>query len=485
MVKVVFASSTFLSYDKCAKIEKGDDMMNINFKEEVLKRKQDMINDLSGLIQINSELTTFDPNRKGAPFGEGCTLALNYMLDIGNKDGFDTVNLEGYAGHIEYGKQKEFVAMIGHLDVVPAGNDWSYPPYGAEIHDGKMYGRGTEDDKGPTIAAYYALKILKELNVPLSKRIKLILANDEETGWRCVRHYFSVYPETPVSGFIPDADFPLIYAEKGISRTLIEGTYDDQEIVEISGGFRDNMVPDYAYVILKDNPNIEQRFEDFKKEKKYQCEHEIINHQHRITFHGISAHGSTPELGQNAIFMLFEFLNTLHLNHPLVVMINDLLIFDVHGKNLKIDYFDQEMGHLTNNFGVIKAKDGKYQLSLNIRYPNGVDFDQVLEKLNEVFKPYQAKVINDKHQKLLYQDPNSKMIQDLMAIYQKHTHDYESKPLSIGGGTFARALPNCVAFGPHFLDKPTFIHQKNEYIEIDALLKATIIYTEALYELAK
>ena len=149
--------------------------MSINFKKEVLKRKDALIEDLKKLIQINSELTTYDPNRKGAPFGEGTKEALDYMLSLGERDGFETVNLDGYAGHIEYGKQKAFVGMIGHLDVVPAGNDWSYDPYGAEIVGNRMYGRGTEDDKGPTIAAYYALKILKDLNVPLSKRIKLIL----------------------------------------------------------------------------------------------------------------------------------------------------------------------------------------------------------------------------------------------------------------------------------------------------------------------
>ena len=156
--------------------------MSINFRDEVLKRKDQLLQDLTKIIQINSEMTTFDPNRKNAPFGEGLKEALDCMLAIGKRDGFETVNVDGYAGHIEFGKQKDFVGIIGHLDVVPAGNDWTYAPYGAEIHDGKMYGRGTEDDKGPTIAAYYAMKILKELNVPLSKRVKLIVGNDEETA---------------------------------------------------------------------------------------------------------------------------------------------------------------------------------------------------------------------------------------------------------------------------------------------------------------
>lgn len=459
--------------------------MSINFKEEVLKRKPQLIDDLQRLIRINSEMTTFDPNRRGAPFGEGTKEALDLMLSIGERDGFETVNLEGYAGHIEYGKQKEWVGMIGHLDVVPAGNDWTYPPYGAEIHDNKMYGRGTEDDKGPTIAAYYALKILKELNVPLSKRIKLILGNDEETAWRCVRHYFSVYPETPVSGFIPDADFPLIYAEKGISRIFVEGELEATDVLEIHGGFRDNMVPDYATALLKNGKKYRPLFEAFAKKKGYDGQAQVSGDTVMVKVVGKSAHGSTPQYGENAIDRLFEFLIEAGIKSNLVSLVQDKLLFDFLGKKLGVAYKDAEMGDLTNNFGVIVAEKGKYQIHLNLRYPNGVHFDAVVRTLEHAFKPYGATVKVDKHQLLLYKDPNSDLVKKLMGVYIKHTGDKEAKPINIGGGTFARAMPNCVAFGPHFLNTPTYIHQKNEFIGIDELILATIIYTEALYELAK
>jgi succinyl-diaminopimelate desuccinylase len=459
--------------------------MSINFKEEVLKRKDQLLNDLSDIIKINSELTTYDVNRKGAPFGYGTKEALDLMLSIGKRDGFETVNLDGYAGHIEYGNQKEFVGMIGHLDVVPAGNDWTYPPYGAEIVDNKMYGRGTEDDKGPTIAAYYALKILKELNVKLSKRVKLILGNDEETAWRCMRHYFSIYPEAPVSGFIPDADFPLIYAEKGISRIFVEGLIDHEDILEISGGFRDNMVPDYAEAILKNHLGYQEKFENFLKVNQFSGQTSVLEDKLKIKVVGKSAHGSTPQFGENAIDRLFKFFIHENFTGNLVKLVKDLLLDDYLGNQLEVNYLDEEMGPLTNNFGVIKASNHKYQIHLNLRYPNNVNFTEVVEKLKEKFKPYQAKVTVDKHQALLYSDPNSNLVKTLMDVYKKHTNDLEAKPISIGGGTFARAMPNSLAFGPHFLSKPTFIHQKNEFIDIDDLLLATIIYTEALYELAK
>jgi len=459
--------------------------MSINFRDEVLKRKDQLLQDLTKIIQINSEMTTFDPNRKNAPFGEGLKEALDCMLAIGKRDGFETVNVDGYAGHIEFGKQKDFVGIIGHLDVVPAGNDWTYAPYGAEIHDGKMYGRGTEDDKGPTIAAYYAMKILKELNVPLSKRVKLIVGNDEETAWRCVRHYFSVYPESPVSGFIPDADFPLIYAEKGISRIMVEGKIDSKDIVTIDGGFRDNMVPDYATAVLNPTKDYKSLFSKFLKDKKYEGTTKEKDGLIVLTVVGKSAHGSTPQFGENAIDRMFEFFIHAGITDKLVKMVEALLLNDTLGKKLGVSYHDQEMGDLTNNFGVIKTNGKKYEIALNLRYPNGVNFDKVVEKLQKEFSIFGAKVTVDKHQLLLYKDPNSDLVKKLMGVYIKHTGDIKAKPINIGGGTFARAMPNCVAFGPHFLDKPTFIHQKNEFIGIDDLLLATIIYTEALYELAK
>ncbi|MDY0074942.1 MAG: dipeptidase PepV [Acholeplasmataceae bacterium] len=459
--------------------------MKIDFKHEVLKRKEQLIEDLQRLIQINSELTTFDPNRSGAPFGEGTKEALDLMLSFGERDGFSCVNLEGYAGHIEYGNQKDFVGMIGHLDVVPAGHDWTYPPYGAEIHDGKMYGRGTEDDKGPTIAAYYALKILKELGVPLSKRIKLILGNDEETGWRCVRHYFSVYPESPVAGFIPDADFPLIYAEKGIARIFVEGQMDIEDVVEITGGFRDNMVPDYAEAKIKPVKDYVKLFKQYLTKHNLKGSAELKEGVIYLKVDGKSAHGSTPQYGENAIDYLLAFFIEQQTESHMLNAYEKLLINDYLGNKLGIQYHDEEMGDLTNNVGVLLTKDGNYQFHLNLRYPNNVDFDQVVERLKSAFKPYHAKVEVDKHQLLLYKDPKSDLVKMLMKVYQKHTGDTKGEPINIGGGTFARAMANSVAFGPHFLSKPTYIHQKNEYIEIDDLILATIIYTEALYELAK
>lgn len=457
--------------------------MAIDFKNEVLKRKEEIIKDLSNLIKINSELTTFDPNRVEAPFGEGNKEALDFMLNLGKKDGFKTLNVDNYAGHIEYGDSKDFVGIIGHLDVVPAGSGWTYPPYGAEIHDNKMYGRGTEDDKGPTMAAYYALKILKELNVPLTKRVKLILGSDEESGWRCVNHYFSKHPETPVSGFIPDADFPLIYAEKGIVRINIEGTFDQSKLISFTGGLRDNMVPDNAKAILVNDKELLNNFKKYLNDNNISGKYEVVDNNLVLSVDGISAHGSTPELGSNAIDLLNNFLIENNIKNELTTTIDKYLSNETRGSKLEINYTDAEMGDLTVNLGVLESKLNEFKLVLNIRYPNGVVFEELFDKIKTLFNDY--KVSYNHHQKLLYNDPNSELVSKLMKVYQKHTNDQDAKPVTIGGGTFARAMPNVVAFGPHFPGKPSFIHQKDEYIDIDDFILATIIYTESLYELAK
>lgn len=458
--------------------------MNINFTEEVSKRKEAILKDLIELIQINSELTTFDPNRQNAPFGEGIDAALTYMLNLGKRDGFKTLNADHYAGHIEYGDQDEYVGMVGHLDVVPAGSGWSYPPYGAVIEDGKMYGRGTEDDKGPTLAAYYAMKILKDLNLPLSKRIKLILGTDEETAWRCVNYYFKHYPEQPIAGFIPDSEFPLTYGEKGILKVVVKGKNESNHLVRFDAGLRDNMVPDHAMAIVSD-PTIQSAFEAYLKEHHYTGSSRLTEQGLVLEIDGKSAHGSTPDEGVNAAYLMVHFFNQVGLNNAFIDAINTYLLDDTKGVKIGVDYMDKEMGPVTVNAGVFKLDNQQFEITLNPRYPNGVDPERFIQRFQTAFESLGLKVELGKHQRLLYVDPKSPMIQILMNAYKKYSHDNEAKPLTTGGGTFARTMKNSVAFGPHFPNKPSYIHQKDEYIIMDDFFMSIAIYADALYQLAK
>ncbi|PKK87096.1 MAG: dipeptidase PepV [Tenericutes bacterium HGW-Tenericutes-8] len=458
--------------------------MKIDFVKEVEQRKAAILKDLTGLIQINSELTTFDPKRTDAPFGQGIDDALTYMLNLGKRDGFQTLNADHYAGHIEYGNQDEYVGMVGHLDVVPAGSGWTYPPYGAVIANGNMYGRGTEDDKGPTLAAYYAMKILKDLNVPLSKRIKLVIGTDEETQWRCVQYYFKHYPEQPVAGFIPDSEFPLTYGEKGILKVTVKGKTLPNSLISFDSGLRDNMVPDHAQAVLSDL-SLKDKFEAFLNRNQYVGSATINNALLTLEIDGKSAHGSTPEEGINAAYLLVHFFNEVGINNAFVDAINAYLLDDPKGEKIGVYHYDEEMGGVTVNAGVFKLEHNHFEVVLNPRYPNGVDAELFIKKISMAFESLGLQVELGKHQKLLYVDPKSEMVQKLMKAYIKYSGDVDAQPQTTGGGTFARAMRNSVAFGPHFPGKPTYIHQKDEYIILDDFFMSIAIYADALLELAK
>lgn len=458
--------------------------MEIDFYQELLKRKEDLINKTVELLQINSELTEFDANSK-TPFGKGINDALEYMLNLAKKDGFKTLNADGYAGHIEYGEKEEYIGIAGHLDVVPAGSGWDYPPYEGKIVDGKIYARGAMDDKGPSMAAYFAMKIIKELNLPLKKRIKFILGTDEETAWRGISYYFDKFPEQPSFGIIPDSDFPLTYAEKGIVGVNVSiEVKEKNSLLSFSSGLVANMVPDVAKAIL-DDLSLKDQYLNYLKTHNYQGEAVIIDQKLHLKITGKSAHGSLPEKGVNAAYLLIEFFNEVGLNNDFIDLVNSYLLNDLEGKKIGVDHTDEETGSVTINAGVFKTNNDIFEIDLNVRYPNGVSYEDFIKKINNAFNSIGATVKVGKNQKKLYVDPNSKEIKTLINVYRKHTNDLDAKPMTTGGGTYARAMANSVAFGPTFPNKPSYIHQKNEYIEVEDLLKATAIYAESLYELAR
>lgn len=458
--------------------------MKIDFYKEVLKRKEEIISKTVELLQINSELTEFNPDSK-TPFGKGINDSLLYMLNMAKEDGFKTLNADGYAGHIEYGEGDEYIGIAGHLDVVPAGSGWDYPPYEAKIVDGKIYARGAMDDKGPSMAAYFAMKIIKDLKLPLSKRIKFILGTDEETGWRGIRYYFDKFPAQPSFGIIPDADFPLTYAEKGIVGVNVSvEVLENNGLLEFSSGLVSNMVPDEASAVLED-VSLKDSYLKYLKENNYKGTAVIKDELLYLTIVGKSAHGSTPEKGVNAAYLLIDFFNEIDLNNDFIDLVNTYLLHDLEGNKIGVDHKDEETGIVTINAGVFKTIDNVFEVSLNVRYPNGVDFDEFIKKITNAFNSVGAKVKVGRNQKRLYVDPNSDEIKTLIRVYKKHTNDKTAKPLTTGGGTYARAMENSVAFGPTFPGKPSYIHQRNEYIEVEDLLLATAIYAESLYEVAK
>jgi succinyl-diaminopimelate desuccinylase len=471
-------------------------LTKINWMNEVEKRKEDLIKDTQELLHIKSlldeENTTAD-----APLGKGVKEALDFMLNLGEKDGFIPKNVGNLAGHLEFGQGKELLGILCHVDVVPEGDGWTSDPYSAEIRDGKIYARGALDDKGPTMAAYYAMKIVKELGLPLNKRIRMIIGTDEESNWRCVDHYFE-NEEMPTLGFAPDADFPIINAEKGISDfDMVQKKMDQNDnagnvqVVNFISGKRYNMVPDFAKATIrvKDNEaEIIAQFTAFMNQYGLENGNHIENEELVLELKGVSAHGMEPKHGKNAGLFLAEFLKQLDLdkNSELYFQfVSKYFYNDSRGVNLGVAYSDDITGDLTINVGKLSYSSGSGgRLGLNLRYPVTNKMENTKETLENLLKTEGFLIENFSDSKPHHVDEKEFLIQTLKKVYEEQTGD-KAELLSIGGGTYARSLKSGVAFGPLFPGRPDIAHQKDEYMFIEDLLKATAIYAQAIYELAR
>ncbi|PTR46190.1 dipeptidase PepV [Geobacillus thermodenitrificans] len=468
--------------------------LNINWIEEARKRKDDLVRDVQALVRIPSVRDDSEA-QPGAPFGLKVAEALDYMLTRGQAEGFRVKNVDGFAGHVEMGQGEKLIGVLGHIDVVPPGDGWTVDPFSAHVRDGRIYGRGAIDDKGPTIAAFYAMKIVKELGLPLSKRVRLIIGGDEESDWRCVDHYFK-HEEMPDIGFVPDADFPIIYAEKGIIDADLQyrltGSEETGEMTlrSLQAGRRYNMVPDAAEAVVE-GAGLEEwssRYERFCRDHGLNGNIRHSGEAAVLTLEGVAAHGAEPERGKNAGVYLAQFLASLPLDggsRPFVQFVASSFFGDTRGRKLGLAYRDERSGELTVNVGVLsydRAQGGT--IGLNIRYPVTADGETIRQTLSNVAVERGLTLGRFHDTKPHYVDPDHEWIRTLQRIYEEQTGE-PGRLLAIGGGTYARSLTAGVAFGALFPGRPDVAHQKDEYVEIDDLVKATAIYAQAIYELAK
>ncbi|EPR26343.1 dipeptidase PepV [Geobacillus zalihae] len=469
--------------------------LNIDWMNEAKKRKDDLVRDVQALVRIPS-VRDDQQAQPGAPFGPKVAEALEHMLRRGREEGFRVKNVDGFAGHIEMGHGEKLVGVLGHIDVVPPGDGWTMDPFAAEVRDGRLYGRGAIDDKGPTVAAFYAMKIIRDLGLPLGKRVRLIIGGDEESDWRCVEHYFR-HEEMPDVGFAPDADFPIIHAEKGIIdadlsyRPLESAEAEGLALASFQAGRRYNMVPDAAEAVVEGAGRTEELlglYEQFCRERGVKGS--IRQSEGAVVFQleGVSAHGAEPERGKNAGVYLAQFLASLPLDgrsRPFIQFVASAFFGDARGRRLGLAYRDEQSGDLTVNVGVL-SYDRQHggTIGLNIRYPVTADGEAIRRTLAGAAAEHGFALSRFSDTKPHYIDPNHELVRTLQRVYEEQTGE-PARLLAIGGGTYARALNAGVAFGALFPGRPDVAHQKDEYIEIDDLVKATAIYAQAIYELAK
>ena len=468
-------------------------MENINWTKEVDDRKDLLMTDLFDLLSINS-IKDVEHKTDDMPLGPGPAKALNKFLSIAERDGFVTKNIENVAGHIEFGEGDETLGVLGHVDVVPVSDGWDSDPFKPEIRDGKLYARGASDDKGPSVAAYYALKIIKDLGLPTSKKVRFIIGSDEESGWYCMDRY-QANETMPDFGFSPDAQFPIINGEKGLSTfdvtfNLPETTNGTYQLLSFTAGMRTNMVPGDATAILTvkgEDQALKERFETYLTNNKLKGTITFANNQVTIEVFGKAAHSQNPSVGVNAATFLADFLSSEDLDDSgkeYVGMTAKYLHNDAFGKLTNINHYDSVMGDLTSSANIFAYTPGKEQvISVNIRFPQGTDEETITRNLSKAFST--AKVaaqpgLQGPH----YVPADDELVKTLLDVYEEHTGQKGAEK-TIGGGTYGRLFKRGVAYGALFPGREDVMHQDNEYMYVEDIYKAAVIYADAIYRLIK
>lgn len=454
----------------------------MDWQLEAEKRRDSILSELQELIAIPSVLS--EEPAPGAPFGKDVKRALDWFLEKGAERGYATKNVADVAGHIEVGAGKELLGILGHVDVVPAGAGWTKDPFGGEIEAGKLYGRGAIDDKGPTIAAWAALNIVKDAGVEFTKRVRLIIGTDEESGFRCVSRYFET-EEMPGIAFAPDADFPIINAEKGIAviKFAAEASDGETELQTFAAGQRTNMVPDLAEAIVDgDVTGWLDEFEAFCSKHRASGIIEIIGNGTKLTLNGKSAHAMEPDEGVNAGILLALFLKDrlTGSGRTFTAFLADRFFGDSRGHKLGLAFSDDVSGDTTFNPGVIRfERGGEARIEASMRYSISYPFDEKLAGAETA--GFELSVLSNSPPH--HVDAADPFIKALQSAYEKQTGE-KAELLAIGGGTYARVLDKGVAFGMLFPGEKDVAHQKDEFVDIDNLIKAVAIYAEAIYGLA-
>ncbi len=458
--------------------------MNDKFIMLLEDKKEEMIRHLQECIHFPS-VSVFCEGEY--PFGKDVDDCLKYMLKLAEDMGFKTCNVGNHVGWCEYGEGDEMIAVLGHLDVVPAGEGWTVPPYEGTVVENKIYGRGTMDDKGPTVAALYALYALKESGIKLDKRVRLFFGLSEENGGGDISYYVKNGGEIPVMGFTPDGEYPVIHGEKGF---IIEHyTYEyksekDVILKEIHGGTAENIVPHQAKAVICCSQEKAKEILSYDQAKVH-CK--ITEAGVVIEAEGVNAHAAMPWEGENAIQRLLSFLAAIDFEgeqKQIIDFLAEKFQMECDGKSLGIAMEDAESGPLTMNLGMIEGDEKGLRIAMNYRYPVTKSFEMCESKVRKLFETAGFKLAEQEHDPCLYMSAESELVKRLMKVYQDATGDTQTKPKCIGGATYAKALPNVLAFGPIFPGDEVREHKPDEYVEIGWLMRNAQMIAEAMYALA-
>ena len=441
------------------------------YQKEALETLKDFVN----IDSVHDESTI----TKEHPFGDGVEKALNFVAELGKKMGFKVDRCDNYVTELTYGEGDKIFDIYAHSDVVPViKKNWTKKPFDLIEEDGVMYGRGTCDDKGPGLACLYAVKALMDNGKLGGYKLRFLFGGNEERDSLCLEHYFHTLKKGyPTLGISPDADYPLIYAEKSIY--AYEANYDVKipNVKNFHLGAALNIVLSEVEIALDDDENkVNAALTSYlKKYPKLQASYK----DKTLWFKGIPAHGSTPYLGLNAGLHLLNFLGEFYSIDLLKKVSNQY--FDGLGKTFGGDFSDQYFEDTSYNVGRISYENGKLVLAVNFRFPSSMKIEDLLPKVEKLTD---SKLTLLGGSEGFVADPNSDFVKILLNSYQQETGDFESKPLAIGGGTYARESKNSVAFGAAFPGRDYRMHGDDEYFPVSDYLDNMQIYAHAIDDIS-
>lgn len=447
------------------------------FGNKILKYKDEILQDLDKLLRIESIAEEKDSE---------CKKALDFILKRARDFGLDVKNIDDKAGHIQLGEGGKLCGVLTHLDVVPAGNNWSVVPYELTRKDGRLYGRGVTDDKGAALINLYCLRALKESGVQGANTLRAIYGTDEEKGMKNMELYFE-NESLPDYSFTPDSEYGICYGEKGILQLkLTAPVHNGTALTEFHSGKAVNAVPDTAYALLECNEYDDHQL--LRLSDASEGNFEFINTIDglMILCRGKAAHACEPEKGENAATTLVDLL-AKHFSHQdlgsICTFIDYAINHETDGRSLGIKMCDSVSGALTVNVGTVKIIDDKAELTLDIRYPVTVNGDGILYRVTKSAELEQLDVKVLSHLRPLYIEKESKIISILSDAYENVMGE-KAHLYTTGGGTYARKLGGKgVAFGPVFPGDETNMHNADESINEENFFRHAEICLEAMYKM--
>ncbi|MBQ7875055.1 MAG: Sapep family Mn(2+)-dependent dipeptidase [Oscillospiraceae bacterium] len=458
-------------------------------EEWIEAHKNEFIADLSKIIAVPSVATPGVAEGE-YPFGVESANVLAAAKELVEGYGFPVKNLENYCLVANVGEGEEKIGIFGHLDVVPCGNDWNYPPYQLTVEGDLLIGRGILDDKGPLWASIYAVRCLKELDLLPKREIEIFMGGQEECGMNDVEYYIEKSEKLPEASFTPDGNYPLCHGEKGGLRFYLAVPCNDAKIVDFSGGTVRNVVADKCTATLKD---VCAKCLAEKLACNERISVETDGDLVKVTANGASVHASIPENGINAIGVLANALLDAKVFEGEAKAAMEFLALvnsDYNGAALGVPVEDEPSGKLTHVGGVINYDRGLLDLSIDIRYPVTEKGDVLLEKIIETVEPYGVTVHDVVNTNPAYAPADSELVRTCMKVIHSVFRRDHWKPYTMGGGTYAKHLPNACALGPEDPDYENpfglfrgSIHQADEHTPAKLLFDTMLVYAKLLVEL--